>query len=330
MKVVSRLICFFALGCVALTFVGCSTERNFDSDSFDDNVVLLGEVRNLGVYWSPENMCVVKDTMLLINNKGCQDSMYMVVNSSDWSVRYIFGNRKSGFAKPEIVNNRDDVMIYDHIHNRFTTVTSRGELSHKTYGVTDSDIPSAISCVDGTYFYKSTPFNSADVIVKIEDKNRTQIHDFMPLLQTSRTPYSYFGSMVVSPSGDKFLYAYKYQHRFDIFDSNGSVVSENINLSAPSMVMKGEGGVDRLNSNIYYASASATADRIYLYYIGHSENESKADGDLVTYVEEFDWSGNPIKRYQLDRVYSSVSYVDELFVAISPEGDFRFVTYAIE
>ncbi|MFI3302672.1 MAG: hypothetical protein SNH35_06440 [Rikenellaceae bacterium] len=332
MKSMFRFVCSVVLmSGVVLSFVGCDTKQEFNSDSFAESVVLSGVVRDLGVEWSPESMWVVQDSMVVISNKGSrQDSMYMVVNGSDWSVRYIFGSRETGFAKPDIVKNSDVVMTYDNIHNRFTKISTRGEISHMRTGVNEEDIPSEITCINGAYYYRSTPFNSADVIVKIEKHNRTQIHDFMPQLQATRTPYGYYGSMVVSPRGDKFLYAYKYLHRFDIFNSNGKLLSENSNSSAPFVKLKDNGGVDRLNSNIYYSSASATEDAIYLYYIGVSEGESKQSSDAVTYVEVFDWSGTPIKRYQLNGVYSSVMYINGSFVAISPEGDSRFVTYSIE
>ncbi len=327
MKILGRILTVVVS---VLATVGCSVEKEFGDDSFEESVVLSREVRNIESTFTPDDMWVVRDSLIVVSNKGNLDSMFMVIDGSDWSLKHVFASRSKGFVKPFIVRNSDVVMIYDQINNRIATLSSRGELSDKRRGLTESDIPSDISCYKSTFIYQDSPFNAAGTIVKLENHQRSVIRDFTPQLRRCRTPYGYFGTMGLRPDGERFVYAYQYSRRFDICMADGKVLSVNQDTNSPFIATKEGGGVDRINSNIYYDGVSVSMDRIYLYYIGQSETELKGANNVATFVEEFDWDGNPLKRYQLEGVYDAVSYVRGAFVGISEDRSSQFDIYDIE
>ncbi len=47
------------------------------------------------------------------------------------------------------------------------------------------------------------------------------------------------------------------------------------------------------------------------------------------YVEEYDWDGNPVKKYKLDHFVKYLGYAKDCFIGVAPDGEAPFVAYKL-
>ena len=92
---------------------------------------------------------------------------------------------------------------------------------------------------------------------------------------------------------------------------------------------------DGLDKNItYYWGIMGGKDFIYCAYSGRTPIDvakEKQKGNTYIYIEQYDWNGNPIKKYKLKDFFGKV-YVDEerkTILGINPDYDDPFVEFQI-
>ncbi len=334
MKVLSS---FVAVTLFLVILSGCENQvvvRDFDDDSFMESEVLSRQERGLDFKFTPGDLWAVDDSLILLRNQGRKDSMYVVVRASDWNVKSVFGEIGEGedqFIYPQILKSSDDVMIRDILGSKVTTVDPiSGKMTHVDLKLPIDDRAYDIFYEDGAYIYENFNRPSVGTIIKLKGDERVVLLDFLELHREigDENHYGYRGSMGVNPKDGRVVYAYEYIRRFDIVSGDGELLSTNIDPNSKYPVVY-NGKLNRQQSTIYYKGVSVSEDRIYLYYIGESPLGFMEQG-MVTYIEEFDWEGTPIKRYRLDDYFSYIAYLDGSFICISPKFNSKYVIYNIK
>ncbi len=331
MKVLRNILKFVAGVAIFSMGVGCSSRSNYGDDSFGEESVLSKREHSLDFKTRPGDLWVVGDSLILISNQGGSDSLYVVLRGEDWSVKSVFGKRgdeEGEFENHRILKIPNNIAIYDSKRGVVSVVDEGDKMRYFDFNLPEGDITYDLFCNDSTFIYENYRGNGAGALIKLRGNNREQIHDFADVVKLTNDPFGYRGAIGVNPQDGRIVYAYQFLRRFDIYKPNGTTLSVNYDNTAPLPVLYNN-ELDRVNSKIYYSAVSVTADRIYLYYIGMSPNEVQASGN-ITYVEEFDWDANPIKRYQLGGYYSFVAYQNGKFVCVSPSFNSQYVTYEIE
>ena len=113
---------------------------------------------------------------------------------------------------------------------------------------------------------------------------------------------AYTGDFLVEPSGKRFAYAYKYFKRILFYDPE---------TGKSRVVEFDKDGVNPANDVItlgpdnvtYYWGGRGTENYIFLTYSGRTPIQVMQDNNKKNsyiYVEQFDWNGNPIRKYKLD------------------------------
>ncbi|WP_299089670.1 BF3164 family lipoprotein [Bacteroides sp. MSB163] len=141
----------------------------------------------------------------------------------------------------------------------------------------------------------------------------------------------YIGDFIVSPSGNRMVYAYKYFRKVLVMDTSAQTVRD-ITFVADGVEVKNDILTLGPDNVTYYWGISATDDYFFLTYSGRtplqvSHENGKSDGYI--FVEQYDWGGNPVARYKLDHWGRVVSdgkrlyqvcymYDDPLFLYILP------------
>ncbi len=314
-----------------VVWVGCDSTKSYDDDAFGDVVVLSREDRHLDFRCRPGDLWIVGDSLIVMSNQGRKDSLYVVIRGDDWSVKSVFGTRgeeKDDFRNHRILKNQECVAIYDSERGVVARVDCECQFKNSDFRLPNGDSAYNIFYFDSSFIYENYSETGVGELVKITGGEREVIHNFADIVKVTHDQYGYRGAMGVNGVSGRIVYAYQYLRRFDIYEADGKIVSINLDRNAASPeIYKGQ--LDRLNSTIHYSAASVTDDRIYLYYIGKSP-KGLAEFGNVTYVEEFDWDGNPIKRYELNAFYSFVAYQGGRFVCVSPNSIAQFATYEIE
>ena len=112
----------------------------------------------------------------------------------------------------------------------------------------------------------------------------------------------YIGDFIVSPSGNRMVYAYKYFRKILVMDISAQTVRD-ITFDADGVEAKNDVLTLGPDNVTYYWGISATDDYFFLTYSGRTPlqvSRENGKGDGYIFVEQYDWGGNPVARYKLD------------------------------
>jgi len=90
-----------------------------------------------------------------------------------------------------------------------------------------------------------------------------------------------------------------------------------------------------LDQNVtHYWGACAGNDYVYFLYSGRTPVEVMREnnkGEHYIYVEQYDWNGNPVHKYKLDRWgYFTIDEKNKLIYLASTNDDDPFFTFQLE
>lgn len=129
----------------------------------------------------------------------------------------------------------------------------------------------------------------------------TSMEDYKEIYSDSKV---YMGYMEINPMGDCFVYAFQYIDGFDIYDMQGNAICKVRRES-----FKTPSNSDYSLQKTYCFAIDKSENGFLLYRVNYSGNELMNNLSCVTYIEEYDWSGNPIRRYELPLFASNIAYI---------------------
>lgn len=224
----------------------------------------------------------------------------------------LVGNGPSEFMFPHLVQTCNGISgsyVYESTTNKLYATDTTGVLKQLpvdfgTDGKTYSNRQIVMAAADTLYSADNTGGGRAlfRTVLRGDSADTSQLYD-LSFSKKHKGWASYTGDFIMSPSGNRIVYAYKYFHKLLVMDKDAGTV-RNISF--------GEKGVDAKNNvetlkpdNVtYYWGASATECYFFLTYSGRTPIEvgnETGKGDGYIFVEQYDWGGNPIARYRLDR-----------------------------
>lgn len=130
-----------------------------------------------------------------------------------------------------------------------------------------------------------------------------------------------YGGFLGTNGDGKILYAFTYIDGFDIFDAEGNCVKQ--------VRRKGSNGASTFEGykedesdedyKVFSFRACCDKDGFYIYRVNYSSAELDESLERTTYIEQFDWDGRPIRRYELPMFFRNLCAL----------GDGKFVVYDI-
>ena len=130
-----------------------------------------------------------------------------------------------------------------------------------------------------------------------------------------------YGGFLGTNGDGKILYAFTYIDGFDIFDADGNCLKQ-IRRNSSNGASTFEGYKDDESDEDYKVFSFRVCcdkDYFYIYRVNFSSSELSESLERTTYIEQFDWDGRPIKRYEIPMFTRN-------FYAL---GDGKFVVYDI-
>ncbi len=148
-----------------------------------------------------------------------------------------------------------------------------------------------------------------------------------------KSPFNYIGAFAVNSSKNRMVYAYKYFKILKFMDLDGKKV-RTINFEKETFKQGSIYKVNGLDSNVtHYWKIASGEDYVYLLYSGRTPYEvgkESSKGINYIYIEQYDWNGNPIKKYKLDQWgYFTVDEKNKKFYLASYYFDDPFIEYQI-
>lgn len=149
-----------------------------------------------------------------------------------------------------------------------------------------------------------------------------------------KSPYAYGGFFAVNPEKNRMVYIYQYFSVLKFMDMDATSV-KTIKYNLKEFDGRTLRMADGLDKNVtYFWGISGGDDYVYCVYSGRTPAETArecGEGNTYMYVEQYDWNGNPIRKYKLKNFFGKV-YVDEArkrMVGITFAYDDPFVEFKL-
>ena len=145
-----------------------------------------------------------------------------------------------------------------------------------------------------------------------------------------KSSFAYTGHLAVNPKKNRIVYAYQYYKRLKFLTLDASAIKD-IDYNLDKFKAKTLRMVDGLDYNVaHYFCITGCENYVYCAYSGRIPSDLSADWSY-TYLEQYDWNGNPIKKYKLKNFTGKV-YVDEkrkTILGITPNYDDPFFEFKL-
>jgi hypothetical protein len=168
---------------------------------------------------------------------------------------------------------------------------------------------------NGKSVFRTTKTQDSIRAVKICDLNlKPGLDDWIP----------YIGFLAANKEKNRAAYAYKYYKAISFIDLDAKTV-KTINFKQSEFDVSTLGVADGSDMNVtHYLGAYGQPDYVYFLYIGHTPGDiANGEHKAAFYMEQYDWDGNPIRKYKINHFGRFV--VDEkekqLYVCFPFEDD---------
>ncbi|ASB47975.1 BF3164 family lipoprotein [Alkalitalea saponilacus] len=275
---------------------------------------------------------IVQDTLIIINNSR-DDSIFMVLNLNTSEIIRSWGVRGRGPEEYGVWTHlmsvtNENFQVADFTMNRIETYSipdfdlteNRKIIKHGN--AERLEIPQRISTMDGNHFFYDNFSENKLSIKQIEiGETPVEINHFCHLRDLFPSPWFYLGNLVLNRHEQKIVYAYRYLRKFDIMNLEGEIIKTVEVAPMPISPIKRGNNIDLEKSVMCYMGATGNDHSFYLLYIGRSAEEVILnDYKLSCFIEEYDWDGNPIRRYEINRFVSD-------FALLSNEDEAQSISF---
>lgn len=289
---------------------------------------------------APGNMYVVGDSMLVVYEAMVPVSIFKVFNINDGELISSFGKRGDGpdefsqwplLLTYDIYNDKKQFAVRD--KNRITTFvfspdsttffsrtdkeTMPEELRLCNEVLADNDSVIITNCsAEGQLTIYNKPQQAVRYIDSFPDFVEGDIH---PLCKNTQLyPATYLSN------GEYIAIAYWMWNLIDIVDMQGRPVRR---LLFPDYLSnKSKASYDGMNvtftpdAKIFFRGGVAARDCFYVINYDCTRQES-IDGEHISTIYQIDWSGKPIARYNVDRVFRTFCLAGDRIKYINCMGD---------
>lgn len=292
------------------------TPLSLIDESFGKIIELTGTQKILdgNIFKVSETEMLIKDDYFLMQNAFGNDSIFMLFKLPEFEYLKSFGvrgNAPGQFHFPHLApTSEEDKLAY-------IVETHKPRLYSTDYDGSMSQILIEFPAIKGAVrtdknmFITDSAYYYVDVIrqgralfksVEYRDSVSLEMLHNLAFSPKHKNWAAYTGDFLVEPSGKRFAYAYKYFKRILFYDPE---------TGKSRVVEFDKDGVNPANDVItlgpdnvtYYWGGRGTENYIFLTYSGRTPIQVMQDNNKKNsyiYVEQFDWNGNPIRKYKLD------------------------------
>ncbi|BDD08462.1 hypothetical protein FUAX_08940 [Fulvitalea axinellae] len=316
-----------------------------DESVFGEHIPLKGENKEINNFFKVSGtQLIAKDSLLLMKNRS-NEGFFAIYRLPEFELLSQFGKLGRGpgeFSFPAVGPSEDENRL------AYIMATSNSELysldrnlelkkmnipfpkkfkkfsdDKQIHGVSDREF----------YYVESTKNGKGLFHFKLEnDSAKNRLLHSLSYMKNRKGWANYIGDFGANVAKKRAVYAYKYSKRvvfFDlengtkrtlVFKNNDEPKKKGTNLLGPSNVT-------------HYWGISAQKEYVYLCYSGRTPiqvgNENDKTGGYI-FVEQYDWNGNPIRKFRLDRWgYLCVDNKEEKIILVSYVEEHPFFVYNI-
>lgn len=282
-------------------------------DIFGEIVNLAGEQKILDgpIFKVTEPEMLINGDYFLMQNAFNHDSIFLLYKLPDFDFISHFGvrgNAPGQFNFPHLVptTQKDKLAYIYETHNpKLYSVDYDGTMTNIpiTFPVIKGAVHSSkeIFATDSAYYYVDNIRQGKALFKSVQYADSVSMEQIYKLSFSPKHKNwaTYIGDFIVHPSGKRIAYAYKYFKRLMIYDLETGV-SRVIEFDKDGVKAANDVVTLGPDNVTYYWGGSGTEEYIYLTYSGRTPIDVSRAKESYIHVEQFDWNGNPVKKYKLN------------------------------
>jgi hypothetical protein len=287
---------------------------------------------------------IVKDHSIVVKNRG--EHVLMQFQLPDFNLQSLNGTYGSGpdeFNDPHLVPTVDTSLIayvYESTNQKLYRLDKKGNRTHSPFSFTQgkhrhySD-KQVVNVGTEDFMYTETSATGKSIFRATQTGDSVRVREVFNLaLNPKRKSWTnYIGDFAVNPGKNRMVYAYKYFKMIKFMDMEAKTV-RTINFEREEFDESSNYKVDGLDQNVtHYWGICAQPDHVYFLYSGRTPydvGKEISKGIHYIYVEKYDWNGNPVACYKLDRWgYFTVDEKNKKLYLMSTNDDDPFFVYEI-
>lgn len=291
-------------------------EVHINEGSFGEIVELNGiSIPVDEIFKIQEAKMLIQDSLLIIRSRYLDDQI-MVYTLPGFEFLHSFGRAGRGpeeFQFPQLIQSRSKdafCYIYELTHNQLYTVDREFKITEVDFELPQSSDfrfsnKKMENINDSTFVFVESTSKGKDIFSLNTDGNSLHAEQIYHLSfkENIRSWAAYTGDFGINPSKNRMVYAYKYFRRLEFIDTE-SLESKTVIFDEPARIDLDLSDVLGPHNITYYWGLSAQNDHVYILYSGRTPlevyNENRNSSGYI-YVEQYDWNGNPVRKFKLDR-----------------------------
>lgn len=318
---------------------------NLTNKDFGKTIELQGTSHPVNqVFKISECEMIALDSVLILKNIN-NSELFNIFSLPDFKFIKSFGKTGKGpgeFQFPSLIQLESDsslCYIYEKTDRSFYLLNRNLELKKIPLNInkTKRKFSDKQFCgLSSNEFFYVESIKMGKAIFHLELKNNTATTTLVKKLAFSdkhKNWAAYIGDFGANEKNKRLVFAYKYFKRLVFYDFENKT-SRVISFNTSAKTKKGD-PVSMLSSlNVtHYWGMSAQDKYVYVLYSGRtpidvSKELSKSSGYI--YIEKFDWNGNPICRYKLNKWgYFCVNKKENMIYLASTTDEQPFVSFEL-
>ncbi len=288
-----------------------------NKDPFGATIQLTGKqlIADTVIFKVSSTEMIVKENCLIVRNGGEQP--FMRFSLPDMKFLGFSGRSGQGpdeFSDPHLVSTTDPSFlcyVFEGANQKLYRFEKDGRLDPYTFSFSSSrqkwySDKALTNTGPDDFMYAETSATGKSIFrsTKEGDSIRTREVFNLGLNPKRKSWASYIGDFVVNAKQNRMAYAYKYFKMIKFMDLEAKTV-RTINFEREEFDESTLYKVDGMDQNVtHYWGGCAGDEYVYFLYSGRTPVEVSRENSKKQYyifVEQYDWNGNPIHKYRLDR-----------------------------
>jgi hypothetical protein len=283
-------------------------------DAFGDVIELKGEqITTNQVFKIAETEMLVKDSLMIMKNYS-NDFQFKIFRLPEFKLLKSFGKSGRGpdeFQFARLVKSEDKntlCFIYEITNSKLYKVDRQLNMSPAAVKFAEKkpmfDEKQLYSFSDHDFYYVGNNNAGKSIYHITERGDSIKTNEVYNLAFSSghRNWANYIGDFGANRSRGRLVYAYKYFKRLIFMDTTATKV-RILNFQKDDAQKKEVLAQLGPENVTHYWGMSSQPDYVYVLYSGRTPLEVSKQfkhEDYYIFVEQFDWNGNPVRKYRLD------------------------------
>jgi hypothetical protein len=291
-------------------------------EPFGDVVNLEGTllVDETVIFKPRESELLVKDDVLVVKNLGDRPLLQFSLPDGKF-IQYgqaSYGQGPNEFNYPRLVPTADTALwcyVFESTNQKLYQYRKSGEVAPCPFSFSpmgkkefysDKEI---INLNPRDFIYVETTPAGKSIFRTVADDDSVYVKEIynLGLDPKMKSGFSYMGDFVANVKQNRMAYAYKYFKIIKFMDLDAQTV-RTVNFEKEQFDEGSLRIADGLDNNVtHYWGACAGERYVYFMYSGRSpvalhreQQRQKEKYQPYIYVEQYDWNGNPVRKYKLD------------------------------